>query len=148
MSSERLLRILLRIGGAVCALAVVPVFMPREWIAWWHERLGFGPLPQDPVFEYLARSTSMLYVVVGVVLGVLSLDVRQRARAITGVGVALILGGMVLLSIDIRAGMPWWWTAGEGPFVVALGVVYLVLSVRASAERRAAGGSGGAAPGA
>jgi len=148
MPSERLLRILLRAVGAVCALAVVPVFMPREWIAWWHEVLGFGPLPQGPVFEYLARSTSMFYAVLGAVLWALSLDVRQRARAITGVGVAMILCGMVLLSIDIRAAMPWWWTAGEGPFVVALGVAYLVLSVRASGERRAAGGSGGAAPGA
>ena len=40
---------------------------------------------------------------------------------------AALLGGVGLLALDLSLGMPWWWTAGEGPFVTLLGLVILVL---------------------
>ena len=33
----------------------------------------------------------------------------------------------VLIGVDVHAGMPWWWTAGEGPPVIAAGAVMLYL---------------------
>jgi hypothetical protein len=132
--SERHLAILLRVFGTVNALAIVAVFMPRAWILACHEMLGMGPFPGPPVAEYLARSTSLSYVLWGVLLWWLSFDVRRLRRVIAAVGVATVACGVVLLSVDIRAAMPWWWTVGEGPFVVALGVVFLLLLARARGE--------------
>jgi len=68
----------------------------------------------------------------------LSFDVRRYARVVTVLAVATIACGVILLASDMRAGMPWWWIVGEGPFVVALGVVLLLLQVRARSEARAA----------
>ncbi|MBE3069890.1 MAG: hypothetical protein IMZ66_06610 [Planctomycetes bacterium] len=145
--SERRLAILIRIVGTLSVLAIVAVFMSRGWIEWCHEMLGLGPFPKAPVAEYLARSTSMFYVVLGVVHWLLSLDVRRYGRAITGVGILMVLGGITLVSIDVRAAMPWWWIGSEGPFVVALGIAYLVLQLKSRAERRAAAKSDKAAKG-
>lgn len=136
--SERRLTILLRVVGAANALAIVAVFMPRAWILACHEMLGMGPFPEAPVAEYLARSTSFFYVLLGGVLWWLSLDVRRHGRIIAVLGVVTIASGVILLATDMRAGMPWWWIVGEGPFVVALGVAFLLLQVRARSEARAA----------
>ena len=136
--SERRLTILLRVVGAAEALAIVAVFMPRAWILACHEMLGMGAFPEAPVAEYLARSTSLFYALLGGVLCWLSLDVRRYARVVTVLAVATIACGVILLASDMRAGMPWWWTVGEGPFVVALGVAFLLLQARARCEARAA----------
>ena len=147
--SERWLTILLRLVGTAAALAVVAVFMPRQWIDVCHQALGFGPFPEAPVAEYLARSTSWFYVLVGIVQWWLSLDVRRYGRTIVALGIFMLISGMVLLWIDIRAGMPPWWTIMDGPFGVAMGAVYLVLQYRSRVEvcQAAAAGPAEAAPG-
>ncbi len=132
--SERWLMILLRVVGTAALLAVVAVFMPRDWIDRCHQALGFNPFPDAPVAEYLARSTSWFYVLTGVVQWWLSLDVRRYGRAIVALGVIMLASGMVLLWVDIRVGMPPWWTIGDGPLAVALGAVYLVLQFRSRVE--------------
>jgi len=132
--SERWLMVLLRLVGTAGILAIVPVFMPRAWIDWGHQAAGFGPFPDGPVPEYLARCTSMFYVVAGVVQWWFSLDVRRFGRPIAALGIFMLLGGMVLLWIDIQTGMPSWWTVLEGPFSVGLGAVYLVLQFRSRVE--------------
>lgn len=136
-SAERMLRAFLRIGGTVCALAIVAVFMPREWMALCHERLGLGALPDAPIVEYLARSTSLFYAIFGVVLWLLSRDVRRFGGAVIVVGAGMMVGGAILLMIDLRSGLPPWWIAGEGPFVIGIGAVMLILAARA---RRSAQG--------
>jgi hypothetical protein len=35
---------------------------------------------------------------------------------------------VALLGVDLAAGMPWWWTAAEGPGGVAFGAVLFVLA--------------------
>ena len=129
--AERLLVAFLRVGGTVCALATVAVFMPREWMAVCHERLGLGAFPDGPIVDYLARSTSMFYAILGVVLWLLSRDVRRFGGSITAVGAVTIAGGAVLLTIDLRSGLPQWWIAVEGPFVIGIGALMLILAVRA-----------------
>jgi len=126
--AERLLVLLLRAVGIASMLAVVPTFMPRMYMARIHERLGLGPFPEGPIVEYLARSTSMFYAAMGVVLLVLSGDVQRRSGAAALAGGLMAACGAVLLIIDVRAGMPWWWAAAEGPFVLLLGAAAFLLA--------------------
>ena len=132
--SERWLMLLLRLVGTAAILAIIPVFMPRMWIDWCHRAVGFGPFPEGPVAEYLARCTSMFYVVAGIIQWWFSLDVRRFGRPIVALGIFMLIGGMVLLWIDIQSGMPPWWTVLEGPLSVGLGAVYLVLHFRSRVE--------------
>ena len=133
--SEWLLSVVLRAVGCVTMLAVVAVFMPRSWIVLCHEWLGWGAFPDAPVAEYLARCTSLFYVLLGGVLVWMSTDVRRCGPAIVVVAVGTIVCGVVLLSIDMRCGMPWWWTAGDGPFGVGFGIAVLLLQMRSRVER-------------
>jgi hypothetical protein len=130
-SAERLLTAFLRVGGTVCALAIVAVFMPCQWMALCHERLGLAALPDGPIVEYLARSTSMFYAVFGVVLWILASDVRRFGGAVTATGAGMMICGAVLLMIDLRAGLPPWWIAVEGPYVIGIGALMLILAVKA-----------------
>jgi lauroyl/myristoyl acyltransferase len=47
MWSERVLRFLIRYLGALCLLALVPVFMPYSWMDGIHRALGMGTLPAE-----------------------------------------------------------------------------------------------------
>jgi hypothetical protein len=49
LKAETYLRILLCFCGIGCALAVVPLFMPRSWIYSIHEWLGLGGFPSQPI---------------------------------------------------------------------------------------------------
>jgi hypothetical protein len=130
MAADRILQTLLRIIGGVSVLAIIPVFMPRAWMAACHEWLGLGPFPEGPIVEYLARSTSLFYAIWGGILWVLARDVRRYVRMVMAVGIAIIACGVILLTIDLRSGLPPWWVALEGPWVVLMGAVILCLAVR------------------
>jgi hypothetical protein len=130
MTADRALQTLLRIIGGVSALAIVPVFMPRACMAACHEWLGLGPFPEGPIVEYLARSTSMFYAVWGCILWGLARDVRRYVRMVMAAGAAMAGCGVVLFVIDLRGGLPAWWIALEGPWVVLMGAVILTLAVR------------------
>ncbi len=132
--AERLLVLVLRMAGCLEALAIFPAVMPRSWMAVVHELIGLGQFPQVPVVEYLARSLSAFYALNGGLALVVSTDVRRYATLITYQAVAVIGFGLLLLATDLSVGMPWWWTAGEGPFVVALGLVLLALQRAARKE--------------
>ena len=43
-------------------------------------------------------------------------------------GAAFALMSLVLLGVDLAAGMPWWWSASEGPGGVVFGALLLVLA--------------------
>ena len=132
---DRLLRLMLRVTGTMAALALVAVVMPRAWMADSHARLGLGPLPEGPIVEYLARSVSLFYALFGLVLWGFSFDVRGYGRAIGTVAGAMCAFGVVLFFIDLSAGMPGWWVTVEGPFVVLLGLVFLLLRAKARRGR-------------
>lgn len=126
-TAERLLALVLRMAGGLEALAIFPAVMPRSWMAAVHELLGLGQFPSGPIAEYLARSLSAFYAVHGGLMLMLSTDVRRYAALITYQAVAVMAFGLLILATDLSVGMPWWWTLGEGPFLVALGVVLLAL---------------------
>jgi len=127
MKGERMLVLLLRAIAVAAALAVVPVFMPHRWMDTCHRWLGLGSLPELPVIVYLTRSLSAVYVFHAGVLWVVARDVRRYAALVTYLAAAFIAFGSVTLWIDIRAGLPWPWIAGEGPLGIAFGLAMLIL---------------------
>jgi hypothetical protein len=132
---ERLLKALLRAVGCVSCLAVVPVFMPRGWMDIGHRMLGLGPLPEGPIVEYLARSVSAFYAMFGVLLLLSATDVRRYTGLITVLAVFAVLFGAVITIYDHLLGLPWYWTAAEGPVLVAFGVILVELQRRVARPR-------------
>jgi len=138
IAPETSLKVFLRIAGAMCLVAAVPFLMPRAWIVACHAWLGLGAFPQQPVAEYLARSTSALCAFYGGLLWVLSGDVRRYAPIITYQAVAIAFLAIVGNVLSVRCGMPVWWAAGDAAGASTIGVVSLVLQWRIrAADRRA-----------
>jgi hypothetical protein len=125
--SEIVLVAVLKCIAAAAVLAVVPVFMPHDWMEACHRRLGMGPLPELPIVVYLTRSLSAMYAFHGGLLWVVSGDLRRYAAVVRYLGWAFVVIGSVTLWIDLHAGMPWFWTVGEGPASIAVGLAILVL---------------------
>ena len=111
-------------------LALAFVFVPRSWMKEIHLLLELGEMPDAPIVWYLARSTSAFYALAGALFWLVSFDVRAQRRILLFLGPATVLVGVVLLGIDVAAGMPAEWTVTEGPVVVVLGFVLLYLVYR------------------
>jgi len=126
-NAEVLLRFVLRWVGSVALIAIVAVVMPYAWMDAIHRALGMGPLPDQPVVGYLARSLSAFYAMFGGMLWRLSFDVRRYRPVLGYIGVATVVFGLTLIGIDWLEGMPGFWKMGEGPITVLLGVILLVL---------------------
>ncbi len=143
-TAQRALKLVLRAIGAVSLLATLAVFMPRSWMAITHRWLGLGEFPRGAIVDYLARSLSALYAMTGGMLWIMGGDVRRYAGMIRYWGWGMIVFGVVLAGVDAAAGLPLYWTAGEGVSVVVFGGILLVLekmafrraSARADAEYR------------
>jgi hypothetical protein len=131
---DRILRILLRSIAAAAMLAIVPVFMPHRWMDACHRWLGLGELPEQPVIVYLTRSLSAMYVFHGGLLWLLAGDVRRYAAPVVYVALAFIGFGAVMLWIDLRAGLPWFWVLSEGPFSLVFGLILLVVQAKIPAR--------------
>jgi hypothetical protein len=126
-TEERLLVLVLRSSGAILLLAFAAVFLPVSWMAAAHRWLGLGEFPTYPLVDYLTRSISILYGIKGGLYLLLSTDVRRYRSVIVYAGWSAICFGLAMIVIDLRAGMPWQWTLGEGPSVILAGTVFLVL---------------------
>ena len=126
--SDRALVILLRFVGVGALFALVAVFMPSSWMAATHRWLGLGEMPTGPVVEYLARSLSAFYAIMGALCLVVAADLERYRQLVRFVGVAVALMSLVLLGVDVAAGMPWWWSASEGPGGVVFGALLFVLA--------------------
>lgn len=126
-SSERVLQILLRIGGLTMLSAFFAIFLPVRWMAATHEWLGLGEFPEAPLVDYLTRSASLLYAWHGGLLLVISNDVRRYRPALRYLSITTVVGGLLLLGIDLHAGMPAYWTLAEGPPVVVIGCLLIWL---------------------
>jgi hypothetical protein len=123
MTRDRFLTLFLRIVGTVAGSAALCAVMPLRAMDAAHRALGMGPLPSEPIVEYLARSTSGFYALLGALLWALSLDLDRYRPLVLAAGLALILLGLLLLWTDITAGLPWFWQAAEGPIDALFGVI-------------------------
>ena len=119
---------LVRLQGAMLSVAVLPILMPTEWMIYLHTQLQLGDLPIAPIVEYLTRSVSAVYAMHGVLLLFISFDLAKYRSLLGFLILVHGLHGTLMLGIDLWAGMPWWWSAGEGPpimaFAAILGVLY------------------------
>jgi hypothetical protein len=126
--SDKVLAFLLRFVGVGALFALIAVFMPLSWMATTHRWLGLGDMPTGPVVEYLARSLSAFYAVMGALCLVVASDLERYRPLVRFLGVAFALMSVVLLGVDLTAGMPWWWTASEGPGGVVFGALLFLLA--------------------
>lgn len=126
--ADRVLVILLRFLGVSALFALVAVFMPMTWMAATHRWLGLGEMPTDPVVEYLARSLSAFYALIGAICLVLAADLERYRPLVRFLGVAFVLMSLIALGVDLAAGMPWWWSASEGPGGVVFGALLFMLA--------------------
>ena len=126
--SDRALVILLRFVGVSALFALIPVLMPMSWMVATHRWLGLGEMPTGPVVEYLARSLSAFYALMGALCLVLATDLERYRPLVRFLGVAFALMSLALLGVDVAAGMPWWWSAFEGAGGLVLGALLFVLA--------------------
>lgn len=125
--TAKLLAWFLRLFGGVTACAIFATLLPTDWMDAAHAWLGLGRLPRAPLTEYLTRSIAGLYAIHGGLLLLASSDVRRYAPVITYLAIADGLFGFALIAIDIDAGLPWYWTAAEGPGVIVASAIILPL---------------------
>lgn len=122
-AAQQFLKYLMRTMGTIATLAVVPIFFPFAWMNSIHQWLGLGELPSDPIVIYLARSTSAFYFMVGVYAIAFSTDIPRYRPLVKLWAMMISLMGLILLGIDLSAGMPWYWTLGEGPPLFVIGLL-------------------------
>ena len=104
------------------------VFRPVSWMVATHRWLGLGEMPVAPVVEYLARSLSAIYAPLSALRLVVASDLERYRPLVRFLAVAVVLMSVVFNGVDLAAGMPWWWTASEGPGGVVFGALLFVLA--------------------
>jgi hypothetical protein len=142
--SDKVLVIILRyLLGIPGLFALVAVLVPLSWLAATHRWLGLGEMPTASVVEYLARSVSATYALLGALCLVMASDLERYRSMVRFFGVALALLGIVFTGVDVGAGMPWWWTVFEGPPGVLVGaLIYFLARPDRREENRKSGKSG------
>ena len=126
-----LLKWLLIVSGLFLVTAFGTVLLPVSWMAATHQWLGLGGFPEFPITVYLARSTSLLYGVHGVMMFYTGCTIQKHWRLVPLFAWLHIGLGIAMFLIDWTAPMPWYWTLLEGPPVGALGVLLLWMSANA-----------------
>jgi hypothetical protein len=140
MTIERLLKWTLLGCGISCLCALPAVYMPRQWMAVTHEWLGMGKFPDAPIAEYLARATSGLFVLYGLLVVLMAADVRRNARLITAQAIVLAGTSWSTCGVMWSAGLPKWWIFGDIGTTTAFAIAVLVLqAMLAASDRRRAG---------
>ena len=127
-NAERALKFLLRAIGGVSLPALIFVAAPYSWMDAIHAQLGMGPLADQPVVGYLARSTSAFYALLGGLMWAVSFDLQRHRVVLTYLGIAFCCFGVILLAVDWLEGLPLFWKLWEGPFVITLGIAMLHLA--------------------
>jgi hypothetical protein len=124
----RYLRLLLRLGGTLLVTAFLAVLLPADWMAATHQWLGMGEFPRAPVVDYLARSVAALYGFHGILLFVIAADPARYRTIVRYLAFMNLALGVMLIAIDLQAGLPLYWTLAEGPSVLLVGVLLHVLN--------------------
>ena len=144
MTAERLLVLLLRAAAIILLLATAAIFLPHSWMQRGHEYLGLGELPELPLAGYLTRSISALYATLGAFTWVMANDVHRYRPMVSLWAWFHVVFGVVMLGVDWHSGMPWYWTAIEGPGLFGIGVLTLGLLARVDGGGASAGVQAGA----
>jgi hypothetical protein len=116
-TSLRRLQLFLRAFALAPMSAALAAALPIGVMDQIHRAIGLGPMPQGPIVEYLARSTSMFYALHGILLWYLASDLRRYRRLFRfylRISLAFAAG---LFLTDLSAGLPLRWALVEGPIV-------------------------------
>jgi hypothetical protein len=130
-TARRFLAWLLYVLGGMMSVAFLAVVMPTSAMATIADWLGVGPLPRSPLTEYLTRSLSAMYGVLGVLHLYLARDVVRYLDLIVVLGWLTVLAGAIVTVVDFTAGMPTFWSWSEGPPTMLTGLAYVWLAQRA-----------------
>ncbi len=128
MNKTKLLRLVMRVVGGVMLMAFAAALMPFDWMATAHAWLGLGELPEAPLVEYLARSASLLYALIGALFVLVAGDLERYGPIARFLGAAFVILGVVIIGVDVDAGLPLYWTLWEGPPTIAVGLAMIWLS--------------------
>jgi flagellar biosynthesis protein FliR len=124
----RLLKTVLRLSGAATVIAFGAVLLPVDWMAATHEAIGIGEFPRTAVVDYLTRTSAALYGFHGALVLLIARDPVRFRPIVTYVATLNVVFGLMLIAIDLHAGMPWFWTLVEGPLIMAVGLVLAFLN--------------------
>jgi len=113
---------ILRVVGILAMFAIVAAFMPLSWMASVHESIGLGKMPDGPIVEYLARSLSALYALLGCWIFYLSGRVPDQLGFVRLFGALFAVFGVVLWWVGFKSGLPIAWVLLEGPPSILLGL--------------------------
>ena len=123
-AAKQILSWLLIVVGSGLMVAFAFAVLPKPLLAAVHDWLGLGLFPDQPVAEYLARSTSLLYGVHGFVMFAVGRNLEKYLELARLIGWLHVAIGLAMFAIDLISGMPWWWTAFEGiPVAITGGIV-------------------------
>ncbi len=123
---------LIGLVGVGLMLATVAVFFPVSVMAACHRWLGLGNFPDAPITIYLARSTSLMYAMHGTVMFFVAWNYDRCHALVPLIGGLHVLLGVALIGVDLNAGMPLYWTVGEGLPIAMVGGAILWLFGRSS----------------
>jgi hypothetical protein len=116
------LRLLLAIIGCGLLVATFAIFLPVKLMATIHQWLGLGEFPDSPITIYLARSTSLLYAVHGLLMLVVSFDMKRYWPLVPIFCWLHVVIGLTMFGIDLTSPMPIYWIVGEGLPIAATGL--------------------------
>ena len=125
MDRVRWQALLLRLTGTVELFAFGAVVMPRDWMAAAHRALGLGEMPAGALVDSLVRQMSFTYGLHGVALWFIAADVVRYRPLVFLTAAGYLLAGPVLFAIDVGAGMPAFWVAGDGGSCLLVGGLLL-----------------------
>ena len=118
----------LRLAGGTTFCAFFAMFLPVDFMESTHNMLGIGEFPRSPLVDYLTRSVAALYGFHGCLLLLISTDPVKYRVIVSYAGIMNLLFGIIILAIDLHAGMPPLWTMLEGPPISVLGAVLVTLN--------------------
>ncbi len=128
------LRLLLAIIGCGLLVATFAVFLPVKLMATTHQWLGLGEFPDSPITIYLARSTSLLYAVHGLLMLIVSFDMKRYWPLVPVFCWLHVAIGLTMFGIDFSTPMPIYWIAGEGLPIAATGLFMVWLWRKANLD--------------
>ncbi len=134
-TAEQCLKLLLRLMGGVCLVALISLWMPRSWIEAGHRWVGWGEFSAAPIAEYLVRSVSALSAFYGGLLIALSFDVRRYTPLIRYQAVAIMALSACGIVVGRWAGLPLWFVGGDAAACWAYCIPMLVLVGRVERGR-------------
>jgi hypothetical protein len=137
--AARLVVLFLRLAGTVTVFAFLAILLPVDWMASTHRAIGLGEFPRAPVVDYLARSVAALYGFHGLLLLLVSTDIVRYRPVVWFIAALNITFGLMIVAIDLHAGMPLFWTLWEGPSIIAFGAILMVLMRSIPAPRLRSG---------